>query len=170
MSDGLTGTTPADPDAAAWERALLEAVLGLPDGGSVVVTAPPVHRRLARGGGRGLRLLVPGRKVPVLPAAVLTRTEDHLRGSWSGAEQHGGPFPWSSEEVDVILGLGWHRPSAGDGPDFIRFWPDDVPQGPYLPADEAHRAVAVVARTFRDLLPTPDGAPVELPQIRTGDA
>ena len=34
----------------------------------------------------------------------------------------------------------------------MRFWPDDVPQGPFLPRDEAERAAAMVAATFRDVL------------------
>ena len=41
---------------------------------------------------------------------------------------------------------------TGDGEDYVRFWPDDVPQGPYLPREEAERAVAMVAATFREVL------------------
>ena len=43
----------------------------------------------------------------------------------------------------------------------MRFWPDDVPQGPYLPHEEAERAAAMVAATFREVLaPDAPGLPV----------
>ena len=69
-----------------------------------------------------------------------------------------------------ILAAGWHAPSPGDGEDFVRFWPDDVATGPYLPLADARRAVAAVAATFRDVLGVgpdpalPDGG---LPALRT---
>ena len=34
----------------------------------------------------------------------------------------------------------------------MRFLPDDVPQGPFIPRDEAERAAAMVAATFREVL------------------
>ena len=43
--------------------------------------------------------------------------------------------------------------------------PDDVPQGPYLPHEEAARAAAMVATTFREVL-APDAA--SLPGVEPG--
>lgn len=149
----------------AWEAALADAVLALPDGGSVTVLAAAGHARPGRPAASRARWLVGARKRPVLPQARLVRVEDHLRGHWTGALRLGGPFPWTREEEDRILALGWHRPTVGDGDDFVRFWPDDVPQGPYLPREEASRAAAVVAATVREVLGTPEGEEPALPAL-----
>ncbi len=148
---------------------MLDAVLALTDGASLTLAAPPAHARAARVAGRG-RWLVGARKRPVVPAARLVRVEDHLRGHWTGATRLGGSFPWSEEEVGAILAAGWHAPGPGDGDGFVRFWPDDVATGPYLPLDDARRAVAAVAATFREVLAVaaddrPGGG---LPALRTG--
>ena len=82
----------------------------------------------------------------------LVRVEDFLRGHCVGAELIGAHFPMSPDEDDALLALGWHHPTPTDGEDYVRFWPDDVPQGPFLPRDEAERAAAMVAATFRDVL------------------
>ncbi|KRE62341.1 hypothetical protein [Nostocoides sp. Soil756] len=155
---------PGDPTPttwAAWEQHLVDAVLALPDGGSVTVAAPPGHARLARPSTRSrLRWLVGGRRRPISPAARLVRVEDHLRGHWPGADRLGGPFPWSREEVEAIQALGWHAPTVTDGEDFVRFWPDDVAQGPYLPEADARRAAAALAESFRMVLDlSPEGGP-----------
>ncbi|PKW27124.1 TY-Chap domain-containing protein [Phycicoccus duodecadis] len=157
---------PAPTTWAAWEQHLVGAVLSLPDGGSVEVAAPPGHARLARASlGRRFRWLVGARRRPGSPSARLVRVEDHLRGHWAGAERLGGPFPWSREEVEAIQALGWHSPTATDGEDFLRFWPDDVAQGPFLPPEDARRAAAALAGTFRAVLGVEEP---ELPTVRRG--
>lgn len=147
---------------SAWEDALAEAVRALPDEGSLVLAAPRQHARNARPAGAGrLSRLLGGRRRPVVPSVRLVRVEEHLRGHWVGAERLGGSFPWTREEVDAIEAAGWHRPSAGDGDDFVRFWPDDVPQHPYLAEADARRAAQALAATFRDVLGvTEDDLPV----------
>ncbi len=159
----------AQPAWQAWESALVDAVLALPDGGSLTISPAAEHARPGRPRGTRVRFLVSARRRPVLPAVRLVRVEDHLRGHWAGAERYGGPFPWTRDEEDAITALGWHRPTVADGDDFIRFWPDDVPQGPYLPLEDARRAAAAVAQTFREVLAvTPDGGQPEggLPAVR----
>lgn len=155
---------PAPAGWAAWGQDLVDAVLALPDGGSVTVAAPPGHARLARPSTSSrVRWLVGGRRRRVSPSARLVRVEDHLRGHWAGADRLGGPFPWTREEVEAIQALGWHAPTATDGEDFLRFWPDDVAQAPYLPEADARRAVATLAGTFRQVLGVAEPA---LPLLR----
>lgn len=159
-------TRPAEAPTtwSAWEDALVEAVRALPDEGSVVVAAPREHARNARPPGAGrLSRILGGRKRPVVPSVRLVRVEEHLRGHWVGAERLGGPFPWTREEIDAILAAGWHRPSAGDGDDFVRFWPDDVPRHPYLPEADARTAAGALAATFRDVLEVTEA---DLPVLR----
>jgi T3SS (YopN, CesT) and YbjN peptide-binding chaperone 3 len=154
-------TAEPPPDAGAWpgwiER-LVDMVAGLADGGSLTVTAAPegarpVRLRKARLGG-----FIPAKHESVRPWVRLARAEDHLRGFCVGAEALGGSFPLSPEEHEALLRLGWHAPTAGEGRDYIRFWPDDVPQGPYLPRADAERAASMVAATFREVL-TPGAEP-----------
>ncbi|MGG5259306.1 TY-Chap domain-containing protein [Phycicoccus avicenniae] len=149
---------------AAWEDAVVDAVRALPDDGSLVLVAPRVHTRMARPAGAGrLARLLGGRKRPVTPSVRLVRAEDHLRGHWVGAVALGGTFPWTPAEVDAVLAAGWHRPTVGDGEDFVRFWPDDVPSGPYLPEADARRAAAALADTFRTVLAVDED---DLPALR----
>lgn len=136
----------------AWATTLVETVRALADGAAVTVTAAPadarpVLLRRARLGG-----FVPARHDVVAPWVRLRRVEDHLRGACVGAEAFGGRFPFSPREDAALLALGWHHPGSSDGHDYVRFWPDDVPQGPFLARDEADRAVAMVAATFREVL------------------
>ena len=143
------------PDAgawAAWSAHLAEVVVTLADRASVTVTGPqasarPVRLRQARLGG-----FIPAKHEVVVPWVRLTRVEDLLRGHCVGAELFGAHFPMSPDEDAALLALGWHHPTPTDGEDYLRFWPDDVPLGPFLPRDEAERAAAMVAATFRDVL------------------
>jgi hypothetical protein len=147
--------TDAPGSWGAWEEILVTAVLGLADGESVTVEAPERAARLAR---------IP-RKLPFLPAKReltrpwlrLTRMEDLLRGLCVGPEVFGAGFPWTPEEHAALLDLGWHS-SVADGPDYVRFWPDDVPQGAFLPRADAERAAAAAAVTVREVMcpPVPD--------------
>lgn len=152
---GETAPTPATDDWAAWQDALLDAVLRLRDGESLTLTADAEHERTPRAAGGRLRVLLPQRARPLAPTLRLVRVEDHLRGHWSGSRECGGDFPWEEAEVEQIVRLGWHRPGQGDGTDFVRFWPDDVPQGPYLPYEDALRAAEAATSTFRTLLGDP---------------
>ncbi|GIL35605.1 hypothetical protein [Phycicoccus sp. DTK01] len=161
MTDAL------DPAWGAWTDDLAAAVRRLDDGASLTVTAPPGHERMARSGSR-LRWLLGGGRRPVAPSVRLVRAEDHLRGHWAGPQRGGGTFPWTREEEERILAAGWHVPTATDGKDYLRFWPDDVPSGPYLPEADARRAATVVATTFRDVLgvtPHDGGLPVVGPAV-----
>ena len=143
------------PDAgawAAWSAHLAEVVVTLADRASATVTGPegsarPVRLRKARLGG-----FIPAKHEVVVPWVRLTRVEDLLRGHCVGAELIGAHFPMSPDEDAALLALGWHHPTPTDGEDYLRFWPDDVPLGPFLPRDEAERAAAMVAATFRDVL------------------
>ena len=142
-------------DAGAWPRwvtHLADVVLTMADGASVTVLASPdvarpVRLRKARLGG-----FIPAKHESARPWVRLTRTEDHLRGFCVGGEAVGGSFPLSPEEDAALRGLGWRRPPRGEGRNYIRFWPDDVPQGPFLPRAEAERAAGLVAATFREVL------------------
>ena len=143
------------PDAAAWAAwtaSLADALPGLADRATLTVTAPagsarPVRLRKAR-----LRGFIPAKHGVVTPWVRLVRVEDFLRGHCVGAELMGAHFPMSPDEDAALLALGWHHPTPTDGEDYVRFWPDDVPQGPFLPRDEAQRAAAMVAATFREVL------------------
>ncbi|NHA69225.1 TY-Chap domain-containing protein [Phycicoccus flavus] len=173
---GPDGPAAAPTTWAAWRGPLLDAVLTLRDDEGLTVEAPQRYGRMARPVGTTLFSRLAGaRKRRVVPAVRLHRVEDHLRGYWTGAEAHGGPFPWTDDETAAAQALGWHRPTVTDGEDFVKFWPDDVPQGPYLPLDDARRATEVVERTFREVLgvtdePGEDGEPPELPAVVRDDA
>jgi type III secretion system-like peptide-binding chaperone len=147
-----SSTTPDAGAWAAWSAALADAVQGLAERASLTVTGPtgsarPVRRRKARLGG-----FIPARHEVVTPWVRLVRVEDFLRGHCIGAELIGAHFPLSPDEDAALLALGWHHPTPMDGEDYLRFWPDDVPSGPFLPRAEAERAAAMVAATFRDVL------------------
>ena len=162
VSPGEPSGAPSAGDRDAWQAwaaALEETVLALAVDASVTVAAAPsdarpVLLRRARLGG-----FLPARHDVVAPWVRLRRVEDHLRGTCVGAEAFGGPFPFGPQEDAALLALGWHRPGPGDGHDYVRFWPDDVPQGAFLARDEAQRAVAMVASTFREVLAREGAAP-----------
>ena len=157
----------AGPDAwQAWTAALVDAVRSLADGASLTASAAeadarPVLLRKARLGG-----FLPARHAVLTPWVRLVRVEAHLRGHCVGAVTFGGSFPFSPEEDAALLALGWHHPGRGDGDDYVRFWPDDVPRGPFLPREEAERAAAAVAATFREVLLGADAA--GLPTLTRG--
>ena len=147
-----TNEQPDDVARAAWAADLADALTGLADRASVTVTGPegsarPVRLRKARLGG-----FIPAKHEIVIPWVRLVRAEDFLRGHCVGAELIGGPFPMSPDEDAALVALGWHHPTHTEGKDYVRFWPDDVPQGPYLPHEEAERAAAMVAASFREVL------------------
>ncbi|MBR7742946.1 hypothetical protein KC207_06560 [Phycicoccus sp. BSK3Z-2] len=133
---------------AAWRSDLAARVGALADGESLLVEAPERASRRAKA---GRRLLLPAPRVPTRPWVRLTRMEDLLRGTCVGPEVFHGAFPWSADEHADLLRLGWHL-SHADGSDYVRFWPDDVPHGPYLPATDAERAAAAVRTTVVEVL------------------
>ena len=136
---------------AGWEADLARAVTTLADGEALTITSGPDHARpvLLRKG--LLRGFVPAKHEHVEPWVRLARLEDHVRGSCVGSEGIGGSFPFSPQEDEALVEIGWHRPGAGDGTDYLRFWPDDVAQGPFLPLEEAQRVAATVGRTLREV-------------------
>ena len=155
---GSTGEPSASPpvggpdDWAAWVDALVVDVGGLADGASLLVSAAevdarPTLLRKARLGG-----FIPARHAVLTPWVRLVRAEDHLRGHCIGSVSFGGAFPFAPDEDAALLALGWHHPGRGDGEDYVRFWPDDVTVGPFLPRGEAERAATAVAATFREVL------------------
>jgi hypothetical protein len=158
---GGGGETAAAASAAwaAWEEQLAQAVTSLADGDVLLVTVAAGLERPALVRRGFLRGFVPARHELVAPWVRLARMEDHVRGTCVGAVRFGGPFPFSPEEDEALVSVGWRRPGSGDGTDYVRFWPDDVPQGPFLPPEEARRVAAVVARTFREVLTPPGPAP-----------
>ena len=164
----MTESSPVGPQApdavawAAWSTHLAEALTGLAERGSLTVTGPPGSQRPIRVRKARLGGFIPAKHEVVTPWVRLVRVEDLLRGHCVGAELIGAHFPMSRDEDAALVALGWHHPTAMDGDDYVRFWPDDVPQGPFLPRDEAERAAAMVAATFRDVLAA-DSA--ELPTI-----
>ncbi len=150
---GVAGAEMPDAVAwAAWCADLADAVGRLADRGSLTVTGPPGSERPVRVRKARLGGFVPAKHEVVTPWVRLVRAEDFLRGYCVGAEQIGAHFPMSPEEDAALVALGWHHPTPADGDDYVRFWPDDVPLGPFLPRDEAERAAAMVAATFRDVL------------------
>ncbi len=137
---------------AGWVAHLRDQVRELADGESLTVRAPasgvrPVRLRRARLGG-----LIPARHESVAAWVRLVRSEDHLKGFCVGAEALGGSFPLSPEEDAALMALGWRRPDRREGTDYVRFWPDDVAQGPFLPREEAERAARMVLASFTDVL------------------
>lgn len=167
--DDPVGAVPEDGAWAVWVADLVRAVRSLPDDGSLTVTAPetaarPVRLRKARLGG-----FIPARHRITAPWVRLTRAEEHLRGACVGSEAVGGHFPLSPEERAALADLGWREPPQLEGEDYLRWWPDDVPTGPFLPEDDARRAALAVAATFRTVLaPTPeDDRSPTLPTVTT---
>ncbi|MFQ6172792.1 TY-Chap domain-containing protein [Oryzobacter sp. R7] len=157
-------------DWADWRERLLAALAGLTDGGSLTLTAPDAAVRPARLRRPRLRGLVPGRYEDVAPWVRLRRSEHHLRGFCIGSDVVGGTFPLSRQEHDALLGLGWRAPAPLEGHDYTHWWPDDVPLAPFLPEDEARRAVLMVEETFRTVLaaPSEDDRSPGLPTVTTG--
>jgi hypothetical protein len=149
---------PEGPDpryAAAWERwaaDLAAELLDQPDRGpTIVVTAPPEVGRPRQTKPRRFFGLVGPSFEDTRPWVELRRVEDHLTGRCIGSAAYGSGFPISTDEDAALTALGWHHPGSGDGAVYVRWWPDDVPQGPYLPAPEAARAARTVAGTMRDV-------------------
>ena len=141
---------------AGWEADLAETVMTLADGEALTITSTRAESRpvLVRKG--FLRGFVPAKHEEVEPWVRLARLEDHVRGTCVGSAGFGGRFPFSPEEDESLVDIGWRRPGAGDGTDYLRFWPDDVAQGPFLPLEEAQRVGAMVGRTFREVLAPSD--------------
>lgn len=136
-------------DWPGWADQLSAWVADLAEGETLVITAPEDVSRPHLARPARLFGLVPSRHERARPWVRLQRIEDHVRGTCIGAESFGGGFPFAPDEDDALIALGWHRPGPGDGSDYVRFWPDDVPSGPFLPRPEADRLAAMVATTVR---------------------
>lgn len=140
---------------------LAELLRGLPDGGVVTVQGPRASARPAPSTEGGLirRLLAPA-YVEVAPWIRLQREEDHLRGWCVGPGTRGRGFPVSFQEQEAILALGWHRPGPLEGTDYLRWWPDDVAEDPYLRPEHAYAAAEQALRTLRDVFAVAEGAAI----------
>lgn len=143
---------------AQWSADLTSRLRLLQEGRGLLVSAraelarPHLVRRGRLGG------FLPARHEPASPWVALVRDEDHVRGSCVGAESFGGAFPISPDEDAALLALGWHHPGPMDGPDYIRWWPDDVAFAAYLPQSDAAAAVTTTARTVHEVYGAADPA------------
>lgn len=145
--------------AAAWDVWVAEFALGLldePDRSTLVISAPRELARRRQTRPRRFFGLIPGSHEETAPWVELRRAEDHLTGRCVGSAAMGSGFPISEDEDAALLAIGWHHPSPGEGAAYVRWWPDDVPQGPYLPVEEGARAAQMVARTMREVFGVPD--------------
>lgn len=142
-------------NAASWDDVagrLAEAVASLADGQSVLVDAgADLARPFRRRTSRLRRTLLGGTYEQVSPWIRLARLEDHVRATCVRLGEHDDGFPMSPDEMAGVLALGWHEPGPADGPDFVRFWPDDVPQGPYLPSRDREAAVDGALAVLREV-------------------
>ncbi len=166
LSDGAEDLAEQRAQGAwdAWTAQLALRVLDLADAGVLLIAGPPDSARSREVRPRRWFGLLAARYEDAVPAIALRRAEDHLRGSCVGAKAFGSGFPISPEEDAVIVAAGWHHPGLGDGSDYVRWWPDDVPTAPFLPAEEASRAAHTVATTMREAFGVADPATLSLTQ------
>jgi hypothetical protein len=145
------------------QQHLRTELLRLPDSGFVIASAtglPPRPTKVRHA--RFLGLVQPKYELHQ-PFVQFIRMEDHLMGECIGAERFGGLYPFSEAEHDGLLSLGWHVPHAAESRQYRRYWPDDVPQHPYLPEVEAQAASGLAILTLRDVIgcESPDSVQVE---------
>jgi len=137
-----------DADWAAVADRLAHDVAQLADGSSLEVAAVGSERPAKLPGLR--RRLLGQQFVHIAPWVRLERVEDHLVARCVSDHREIG-FPLSPEEKVALSRLGWHAPGEADGPALLRWVPDDVPTGPYLPAADVARAVALGVGTLREV-------------------
>jgi hypothetical protein len=137
-----------DADWAAVADRLAHDVAQLADGSSLEVAAVGSERPARLPGLR--RRLLGQQFVHIAPWVRLERVEDHLVARCVSDHREIG-FPLSPEEKVALSRLGWHAPGEADGPALLRWVPDDVPTGPYLPAADVARAVALGVGTLREV-------------------
>ncbi len=148
--------------AAAWDAWVARFALELlddPDRSAARTIAAPAERaRPRQTKPRRIFGLLAASYADTAPWVTLRRVEDHLVGRCVAPERFGSGYPVSPEEDAALLTLGWHHPGPGDGAAYVRWWPDDVPCAPYLPAEEARNAARTVAATMRDVFGVEDPA------------
>jgi len=141
---------------SAWAEAVAAALRGLVDGQTYAVSAPASLARPAKRPGVAKRLT--GRRyVRVAPWVSFVRLEDHLLGSCISDDRSIG-FPLSAQEKELLVALGWHEPSPGQGPTYFRWFPDDVAETAYLALADADRAADLAGLTMRDVFGVSDPA------------
>lgn len=142
------GAEPSElgPAWQTWAADLAARITALADGGALTVTFP---RHTRQGVKRPARLfgLIPPSYADVVPTLTLTRSEDHLHGTFTGSESIGGLLPTSPEEDAALEAATWRNPGHSLERVWLRYWPDDVALQPYLSAADTHRAVEVVLDT-----------------------
>jgi hypothetical protein len=160
----VPGTAPGRGSAwVALVGELAERLGALEDGAALVIRAPQsLARPVPSATGGILRRLLAPAYVDTAPWIRVRREEDHLRGWCVGPGERGRGFPLSAQEQEEILTVGWHRPGPLEGTDFLRWWPDDVATGPYLPPAQALAAATLVLRTLHDVFGVPDAGAVEV--------
>lgn len=137
-----------DADWAAVADRLAHDVAQLADGSSLEVAAVGSERPAKL---PGLRRRILGQQyAEVAPWVRLERVEDHLVTRCLSDHRDLG-FPLSAAEKAALAALGWREPGLADGPALLRWIPDDVPTGPFLPAADVARAVDLVVGTLREV-------------------
>lgn len=134
----------------AWCATFADRVQGLADEQSLTVTAPESLARPAKPK-VGLVKRVLGQTYENAPAwvKVLRRDDLALAVCVSDAREIG--FPLSPEEKAALAGLGWRPGGITDEHGLLRWFPDDVPSGPFLPTADARALAHTVAATMRDV-------------------
>ncbi len=146
LSPAVPGPALADPAWAAFVDDLVDRVRRLPDEGTLTVSAPESMARPCKPR-VGLVQRVLGQRYTMTPAWVsLTREGDLVRARAVSDDPDLG-FPLNDEERAALAALGWRRGGPTDGPGVQRWFPDDLPNGPYLPLEDARAAAVAVAST-----------------------
>lgn len=144
----------------AWEATIVDRLLTLEGEVALTVSASPDLARPAKLPGLGRRLL--GRQYEdVAPWIRFVRTEDHLIARCISDHKDLG-FPMSPQEKAALADLGWHEPGESDGPELLRWFPDDVPSAAYLPVSDAAAAARLASLTFTEVFGVEDPATLHL--------
>ncbi|WP_250445830.1 hypothetical protein [Actinotalea sp. C106] len=155
--------TPTSP--APWsavEQELATTLRSLEEGESVVVEVTGAGRPAVLQE-RRLLGLVRERTGTVHPYTQAIRVDDALVAECAGSPRTGGVYPWTPEEEERILALGWLVP---DRPDFVvpgyqREWVAGPGLG-YAEATHTSEAAALMVRTLREVMACTDPADVRV--------
>lgn len=148
-----------DPDWSRFAADLERGIIALSDGQALTLTVRSSARRAVTRK-KSFYGLIPAKVSDIDPFIRLTRSEDHLRGACIGSPRTGGLFPYTDEEHDRLTELGWRATTRDETAHFVRWWPDDVTEEPYLPARLVHSAVGCAVATLQDCIRATDPAHV----------
>lgn len=155
---GDRGANSPGADAHAWAdvTAAMEARVGsLADRNRVLLSAPADLARPCRPKVSLVKRLLGQRYVHQSPWVSITREEDHALARCVSDHEALG-FPLSALERDSLLELGWRVGGPTDGPELQRWFPDDIPNGPYLPGSQAAAAASLAVATLREVFGVTD--------------